>query len=371
MTYASPSNNVQTDNGPANDFLANLVALLPSLILVILTVAVVLGLALARRDEVGPQGSLLQPAKIVFVSDRSGDFEVYAMDRNGADIINLTNSLDNEGFPLPNATQLAFASDRSGTGLSLFVVNLDGTGLVEIETPPNSANRPSAWSPDGRFLIFESNQGGSLEQFLVDMGTQEMISFNREFQAQFDSWSADGQRLLISVPTGAGIEISISDLSGMIKQPLTDGTYPAGLPVLSPDGQAVAFVATPPEGGPVDIYIVDVEGNEPVNLTQSDSNDLFPRWSPDGSKIAFITDRDGNPEIYVMDSDGGNLTNLSNSLAQESPQGDFAWSPDGSQILFHTDRDGDVEVYIMDATGENQTNLSNSPGNDFSAIWVQ
>jgi Tol biopolymer transport system component len=371
MTYASPSNNVQTDNGQPNDFLSTLVTLLPSLILVILTVAVVLGLALTRRGEVVPQGSLLQPAKIVFVSDRSGDFEVYAMDRNGENIVNLTNSLDNEGFPLPNLDQLAFASDRSGTGLTLFVVNLDGTGLAEIETPPNTVNLPTAWSPDSRYLIFESNQAGSSEQFLVDMDTQETISFNREFQARFDSWSADGQRLLISVPTETGIEISISDLSGMIKQPLTDGTYPAGLPVLSPDGQTVAFVATPPGSGPVDIYTVGVAGGEPVNLTQSDSNDLFPRWSPDGSKIAFISDRDENAEIYVMDSDGGNLINLSNSLAQESPQGDFSWSPDGSQILFHTDRDGDVEVYIMDATGENQTNLSNSPGNDFSAIWVQ
>ena len=53
------------------------------------------------------------------------------------------------------------------------------------------------------------------------------------------------------------------------------------------------------------------------------SNDLSPSWSPsDGKRIAFVSDRDGNPEIYVMDADGGNPQNLTNN-----PQNDLqpAW----------------------------------------------
>lgn len=72
-----------------------------------------------------------------------------------------------------------------------------------------------------------------------------------------------------------------------------------------------------------------------------------------------------------MSAHGSEPTNLTNSPASESIQGDFAWSPDGTQILFHSDRDGNVEVYVMDADGSNQTNLTNNPATDFGSIWVR
>jgi len=367
-----PPDEAQPERRRARGPGAVFVALAPSLILVLLTVLVIVGVALLQPAFGESAGKLGRPVKIVFASQRSGDWEIYSMTPDGENVVNLTNSPANEGFPLANAAQLAFASDRSGAGLALLVMNLDGSGLVEIQTPLNSANRPTSWSPDGRYLIFESIQDAGPEQFLLDLNIQELISFNQMYGANFEGWSANGSQLILSAPTGAGVEIAISDLSGAIRQPLTNGSYLAGLPDWSPDGRQVAFAAVPPGSEVIDIYVVAAAGGEPANLTQSDSQDLFPRWSPDGSKIAFISTRDGNPEIYVMESDGRNQTNLTNSPAQESPAGDFAWSPDGSQILFHTDRDGDVEIYIMDATGENQLNLSNSPGaDDLSAMWVR
>ena len=59
------------------------------------------------------------------------------------------------------------------------------------------------------------------------------------------------------------------------------------------------------------------------------------------------------------------------TAGQDSIQGDFQWSPDGRQILFHTNRDGNVEVYVMDANGGNPTNLTNNPADDYGSSWVQ
>ncbi|MFP6642604.1 MAG: protein kinase, partial [Candidatus Latescibacterota bacterium] len=67
--------------------------------------------------------------------------------------------------------------------------------------------------------------------------------------------------------------------------------------------------------------------------------------SPDGSKIAFVSDRDGNHEIYVMDSDGSNQTRLTSNYASDY---DPSWSPDGSKIAFGSDRDGFGDIYVMD-----------------------
>jgi TolB protein len=117
---------------------------------------------------------------------------------------------------------------------------------------------------------------------------------------------------------------------------------------------------------------MDADGGNVTRLTESEAFDGYPNWSPDGKKIAFLSGRDGDAEIYVMNPDGSDQTNLTNSPdSQESLQGDFSWSPDSKQILFHSNQSGDVEVYVMDADGSNPTNLTNNPATDFSSIWVR
>jgi len=98
-----------------------------------------------------------------------------------------------------------------------------------------------------------------------------------------------------------------------------------------------------------------------------------PTGPPASEKIAFVSLRDGNSEVYVMDADGSNQTNLSNNAAD-----DFfpAWSPDGSRMLFVTDRnteptdfDGNWEVYVMQADGTGQRNLCNNPDYNWMQCW--
>lgn len=87
---------------------------------------------------------------------------------------------------------------------------------------------------------------------------------------------------------------------------------------------------------------------------------------PVESKITFYSHRDGNFEIYTMNSDGSNQTRLtSNAAADSSP----VWSPNGRQIAFDTNRDGNDEIYVMDADGKNQHRLTHNPGIDAYPNW--
>lgn len=315
-----------------------------------------------------------RPPRIAFMSERDGNWEVYIMDRDGSNLVNLTNDPAADGIVVHAARQdrLAFVSDRDEGGLGVFVMDLDGNNVTKIGKLPASMSVPLAWSPDGKYLVINSGQPDSPEILLVELDSEGIVNLTeRDDARRFGDWSSKVNRLILSSSTGEGMSLFVTDPEGKQKQFLTDGSYPAGAPQWSPDGQKVVFMATEPGGGPIDIYVVDAAGGEPANLTQSSSNDGFPRWSPDGSKIAFITNRDGNSEIYVMDADGSNQTNLTNSPTDESLQGDFSWSPDGTQILFHSDREGDLEVYVMNADGSNQVNLTNSPGTDFGAIWIE
>ena len=87
-----------------------------------------------------------------------------------------------------------------------------------------------------------------------------------------------------------------------------------------------------------------------------------------GARIAFASGRkNGRHDIYVMDTDGGDQHNLSNSPdAAHTP----AWSPDGKSIAFATRRDGgNLDIHVMDADGGNQRNVSDHPGWNFAPAW--
>ena len=84
------------------------------------------------------------------------------------------------------------------------------------------------------------------------------------------------------------------------------------------------------------------------------------------AKIVFYSKRDGNTEIYTMDSDGGDQTRLTfNATSDSSP----VWSPNGQQIAFHSKRDENLEIYVMDADGSNQRNLTRHPALDGYPYW--
>ncbi len=137
------------------------------------------------------------------------------------------------------------------------------------------------------------------------------------------------------------------------------------------------------DGNP-EIYVMNPDGTQPTNLTNNAALDKSASWSPDGTKIAFETSRDGNLEIYVMGADGSSPTNLSDdSDADYYP----VWSPSGTKIAFMTDRESsglppildadsrliipmfNVEIFVMNADGTGQTNVTDSFAWDGLPSW--
>ena len=118
-----------------------------------------------------------------------------------------------------------------------------------------------------------------------------------------------------------------------------------------------------------EIYVMNADGSDRTNLTQHPDLDEAPAWSPDGSKIVFHrfqTQGVNNREIYVMNADGSGQTNLTQHPAHDSSP---AWSPDGSKIAFTSDRDGNDEVYVMNADGSGQTNLTQASTHEGRPAW--
>jgi Tol biopolymer transport system component len=130
-------------------------------------------------------------------------------------------------------------------------------------------------------------------------------------------------------------------------------------------------VTTANPTGDTEIYTMDPTNpsNTLTQLTDNQTADEFPAWSPDGTQIVFVSGRDGNYEIYTMDANGDNETNVSNDARFDN---DPAFSADGQKIvLVRQDNNADTEIYKMDtdpATND-ATRLTKNSANDLQPAW--
>ena len=137
----------------------------------------------------------------------------------------------------------------------------------------------------------------------------------------------------------------------------TTGAAPSNGIVPGPNG-LIAFESN--RGGDNDIYVMNSDGTIEVNLTKHPANDVFPAWSPDGTQITFASDRHqaNNLDVYVMNVDGSGVTQLTNSPGEDRGT---SWTSDGETIVFHSARNRDAthtfDVFVMNADGSAETKI--------------
>jgi TolB protein len=118
--------------------------------------------------------------------------------------------------------------------------------------------------------------------------------------------------------------------------------------------------------GNAEIYLLDTSSGELTDLTRHPADDRAPAWHPDGSAIAFESHRDGNWEIYALDLGDGAITRLTENLDYD---GAPAWSPDGTRVAFESYRDGNLEIYVLDLDDGSLTRLTEDQAGDYGPVW--
>ena len=126
----------------------------------------------------------------------------------------------------------------------------------------------------------------------------------------------------------------------------------------------IAFVSN--RAGNPGIYVMNPDGSGVARLTRN-STDGQPAWSRDGTKIAFVRGSGLSAEIYVMKANGTGVTRLTNNgVIDETP----AWSPDGTKIAFVSTRQSTYrQLYVMKADGSGVTRLTQNTAVEFYPAW--
>lgn len=276
--------------------------------------------------------------------------------------------------------QIAFASGRDGN-FEIYVMDSDGKNQRRLTHHPADDALPS-WSPDGKKIAFSSYRNrGNVQIFVMDSNGQNPIRLTDGFDDNNPDWSPDGQKIAFDSYRDEGlpgegwtIQIYVMDSDGKNSRRLTDGPTHNFDPSWSADSQRIAFVSR--RHVATEIYVMNADGRKQQRLTNNKVDDKYPSWSPDGQQIAFSSslvfrgfdDREGDNEIYVMDSDGNNRRMLTDNVVDDNRP---SWSPDGQLIAYESwTIKNPHEIHLITAEGEYLMRLSElHKKHDFHAAW--
>jgi len=262
--------------------------------------------------------------KIYFISTRSGNKEVWAMDYDGANQHRVTNlgSIALSPRVSPDNTRVAFVSYAHGKP-DILMWSLDLNRAVTFPRWPGTTSSP-AWSPDGAKLAFSSSLPGDPEIYVVDSGggqPKRLTAYNGPDVSPTWNPKTGAQIAWVSGRTGLP-QIWTMEADGTNPQRITDEGY-AVSPSWSPNGQFLLFAWIrhygPGAPGGQDIYIMDIASRRFVQLTHDSGRNDFPSWAPDGRHIVFESSRTGSEQIWTMLADGTQQHQLTSTSRNSMP----------------------------------------------------
>lgn len=279
----------------------------------------------ADGGGVAPAASAERSHDLVFVSERSGSAQLYRLDLDSRETMQLT--FESGGAAAPRWVELlgavVFAGGGEAVEPELDALVPDGTAPAFLmPNPAGAGGEVPDWSDGGRKMLFSAFEGGQRELFVAN---------------------AEGERLAR----------------------LTDHPANDRQPRLSPDGTRVAFISD--RDGDDDLFVLELGSGTVTNLTASPGRESAPEWSPDGSSLLFLRSEKGGQELYLLALPGGAPMALAPEL-EGARAGRF--SPDGEWIAFAARADGDVELFRIRPDGSGVERLTARPGLDHQPVWV-
>lgn len=349
--------------------------------------AAALSLAGCKGASAAPGGADAIPAselralagRILFVSEREGQADVYSVRPDGRELRRLTEAPSNDypAAPSPDGTALLTVS-AVGDGndqrerMALLPLSRRGGGEARPLGPVAGRVRSPSWSPDGRWLAFESDSASFRDLYRVQADGTGLLRLTSNPEGNFEpAVSPDGRSIAFVSSRDGDSEIYVMPAGGGEARRLTAFHREDWSPSWSPDGRTIAFLSN--REGVDRVYGVAADGTGLRALGPSGADTALaeadPAWSPDGKRVALtIRRRGGGARVAVVDAAGGPATYLS---AEDEAASMPAWSPDGRHVVYTAERGGDADLRVARADGTAAATLVSSPGPDWLPRWIR
>ena len=254
----------------------------------------------------------------------------------------------------PETAKVVFASDRNGN-LDIYLMNPNGSEVIQL-TEHLSADYDPVFSPTGEHILFVSHRDGIRDLYLMDVdGRNVKAVFPRAVDRSEPAWSPDGKKIVYLRDTES---IYSADIDGENEKPLARAGEFGGQPAWSPDGDRIVFSFSPAaraqqekEGYP--LIFIPAQGGVRKKVSLGDIRHIFPAWSPDGEWIAFadlpwFLHEINQGTIHIMRPDGSKRQQI------VSRAGGFArdptWFPNGIQLLYEKKSKDKKQLFTIDLT---------------------
>ena len=222
-------------------------------------------------------------------------------------------------------------------------------------------------------IYFVSNRSGAKEIWVMDYDGQNQHQITHYHSITMSPRiSPDNSRLAFSTLGSTGWSVRMFSLELGRAVSFSEGT--AGGSNLSPawsaDGNHLAFSSS--RSGDSEIWIADSDGGNLHRITSFAGPNVAPVWNPKtDAQIAWVSGRTGLPQIYIMDQDGANIQRLTDGGYAVSP----SWSPNGQFLTFSWNRKygpgapGGQDIYVMDIASKRWLQLTHDAGSNDFPSW--
>lgn len=249
----------------------------------------------------------------------------------------------------PAPGRIVFSSNRSGEW-RLWMLKPDGTGLRQLtKQETDDQDVDPVFSPDGKAILFTSTRGGKAGIWRI---TSEGAKPERLCDGDQAEWSPDGTKIALR----RGEAILTRDLASGSEKTLTPPDWPhCSGPAWSPDGKTIAFAARWDAGNA--LYLVSAAGGQPTKVYDKQGA-CEPHWSPDGTRLVYETET----HICTVNPDGAK-NRIVTFFGGVQRYGRY--SPDGKNIIFcqGASEQGPWELYIIPAAGGTPRKLTDDGSN--------
>lgn len=255
------------------------------------------------------------------------------------------------GRPGVFMSQIAFASNRTGNW-EIWLMDWDGANQRRITNHGALSILPS-WAPDNERMVYTSFARGTSDMYIISRRGGKTTRINSGLalntSATFSPVSND-IAFVGSVRGNPDIYVIRDD--GTNVRRLTTTNSIESTPEWSPNGRQISF--TSGRSGSPQIYVMDAEGTNVRRISHEGNWNDDATWSPDGERIAYTSRVNGRFQIRIANL----ITGESRIVAGEGSNEQPTWSPDGQWIAFQSNRSGKWQVYRMRLDGTDLLQLT-------------